>query len=148
MSTRSARARLAWAALLAAACAGCIMLSQSLPPPGWLGAPGPGGPGRDGYGAWAVVRTGYGLGDVLAGELIVCREDSVWVLTGSGLQSRPLRRVYSVRVYKAADQRGHVDDELLTRPKAAELRPWARFPQGLPPGLEPAALRPKPLPLP
>jgi len=148
-------------ALLAAACAGCATFAEAPAPRGWLSPAGPGGPGADGYGAWVVIRGGsHGEGE-LAGELIVCRLDSLWVLTESGLRSRAMDRVRSVRVYKGVSQDGYVvsedvvpvreasitrpNDSSVARDREADLRPWARFPQGWPPGLDPTSLRPKPV---
>ena len=161
MSTRSGVVRSALAVLLAAACAGCFAHRGPGVPPGWLGTAGPGGPGGDGYGAWVVIRTGFLSEESFAGELIVCRRDSLWVLTDGGLRSAALGRVQSVRLYREADARGSVREEdvvplregsivspreeSIARAREADLRPWARYPQGWPPGLDPAALRPKPL---
>jgi hypothetical protein len=131
--------------LLAVACAGCASFGVPAPPHGWLSRTGPGGPGGDGYGAWVVVRSGFGRDDWLEGELIACRNDSLWVLAEAGLRSKPLRRVRSVHLFKEMDVDGRVREESMSGARQAHLRPWARFPQGFPPGLDRTALRPKPL---
>jgi hypothetical protein len=152
--------RAAWAVVLAAACAGCTALAEPPVPPGWSVATGPGGPGGEGYGAWVVIRTSFINGGALAGELIACRFDSLWVLTESGLRSQALPGIRSVRVYDV-DANGHmrVEEVVPDHPssiassressvapdRVAELRQWARFPQGWPPGLDPASLRLKPM---
>jgi hypothetical protein len=104
----------------------------------------------------------YTRGDeVLAGELIAVRLDSLWVLTESGLRSRAMSSVHLVHTYTGIGANGQVvredvqpvDEGAITRPndasvaraRVADLRPWARFPQGWPPDLDPAALRPKPV---
>ncbi len=153
--------RAAWVALFAAAWAGCATGREPGVPPGWFGTAGPGGPGGDGYGAWVEIRTDHRGEVALSGELIVCRGDSLWVLTEHGLRPVALGRVGSVRLYREADTRGRVREvnfllpreasivspreESIARARQAGLRPWARFPQGWPPGIDPAALRPKPL---
>ena len=160
MSTHEGGMRAALAALLVAASAGCFAHGEPPMPLGRHGTAGPGGPGGDGYGAWVVIRTGSGRADVIAGELIVCRIDSLWVLTEGGLRSAALERVRSVRLYAEFDGHGRVrevdvvpadeasivgpPDGSIARAREADLRPWARYPQGWPPGLDPSALRPKP----
>lgn len=161
MSIRDPVVRACGAALIALACGACATSGRSAVPAGWFGPPAPGGPGGDGYGAWVVVRSGLLPRDALAGELIACRLDSLWVLTESGLRAEALGKVGSVRLYREVGTHGRVDVEdvvptreasimspqeaSIARAREAELRQWARFPQGWPPGLDRAALRPKPL---
>ena len=161
MYTPSRVTRALCSVLLAAACTGCATYGGTPVPRGWLSPVGPGGPGGDGYGAWVVVRPRADRNDVLSGELIVVRIDSLWVLTETGLRSRAMNNVGSVRMYTGVSETGHaivedavpVHESAITRPddssiastRASDLRPWARFPAGWPPGLDPAALRPKPV---
>ena len=161
MCTPSRLTRALCSALLAAACMGCATVGETPVPRGWLSPAGPGGPGGDGYGAWVMVRSRFDRSEVLSGELIVVRIDSLWVLTETGLRSRAMSHVGSVRMYTGVSETGHaivedavpVHEGAITRPddasiasaRAADLRPWARFPAGWPPGLDPAALQPKPV---
>jgi hypothetical protein len=143
MSIRDVTARLVGAALLVAAGGGCI--AHGGPPAGWLGPPGPGGPGGDGYGAWVEVRTGFARDDFVAGELIACWTGSVWVLTERGLRSVPFRSVRWLRLHRTGDTRRRTGAVDMKTVREAELRPWARYPQGLPRGFDAATLRPKPI---
>jgi hypothetical protein len=143
MSTREA-----FAALLAALLfvVGCAASSESLPPPGWL--PEASGPAtsRGPWGAWVQLTRGSPLGRRhVAGELIACDHDSTWVLTAQGLVAVP-NRFTGVKVSTGANASGRIVSERPGTVTYRELQRWARFPQGMPPGMDRTHIKPKPVP--
>jgi hypothetical protein len=144
MSTREARAR--WAALaLVMAAAGCAAPAVTRIPPGWLPAPDDALEHADGYGAWASVgyRDGF-HGQRLEGELIAADADSTWVLDEGRLVACRTRSIVHAHLFVAHVSGARDDDRLIGGGDWKRMRVWARFPQGLPPGLDRAAIRPKP----
>lgn len=127
-----------------AALAGCFAHSEPEVPASWLRASRPDGPNADGYGAWIGMYTGWRRGSHVTGELIACDRDSIWVLTTGGLLAFTARQVRAMTVYTGLGPEGEVKTLSLSNARAAELRPWTRFPQGIPAGLDRALILPRP----
>jgi hypothetical protein len=162
------RARSRWLAVVAALSAnGCALHSA---PPGWL--PDVKDLPRWSRGAWIQVEPRRGTGRRAAGELIAVGESELHVLTREGLLTIAAPDVASASLvlYDADDSgglgllwslthgryfpftiipwmaisSGESNAPILRHPPwtLESFRPYARFPQGLPPGLAPAALGP------
>jgi len=140
-------------------------------PPGWL--PKVKDLPRWSRGAWIEVEPVPGAGRKAAGELIAVAEDEIHVLTRDGLRAVPTASVAAATLvlYDADDgsglgvlslthgwfmpftlipwaaiSAGESHAPLLRHPPwdISAFRPYARFPQGLPPGLKPKDLGPLP----
>jgi hypothetical protein len=162
------RARGRWLALVAALAGQACALHSA--PSGWL--PREKDLPRWSRGAWIEVEPVPGAGRKAAGELIALGEDEIHVLTEAGLRAIPAAQVASATLvlYDPDDSggwglalslthgrylpltlipwmaisTGESHAPLLRHPPWAlsSFRPYARFPQGLPPGLKPKDLGP------
>jgi hypothetical protein len=90
------------------------------------------------------MYTGWKRTSRVAGELIACDRDSVWVLTAGGLVTVATRRVRAMTVYAGLGPDGELKRLSMTTARAEALRPWTRFPQGIPAGLDRAVIRARP----
>ena len=136
------------AALLALGCLaslpGCGAHSFSEVPAPWLRAARPDGPAADGYGAWISLYGSVRRSSRLRGELIACDRDSMWVLTDSGLAGVETRHARGLTVYTGLGPDGETESWSMSGADPRSLRPWARFPQGIPADLDRALIRPRP----
>ena len=163
--------------LIAGLAAGC---AASHAPTGYL--PKPAEAPWNPRGGWITVQYGDSADEwVLDGELVAVEGDSVYVLTGEGLEAAPAAGVRRAELWGYQSEHGRlaawtvvgtlscasngivavlsapvwaISGTLstasqsraprLTRPSDpwARFRSYARFPQGLPPGLDRGSLRP------
>ncbi len=139
--------------VVAAALAGCAATRDEFyVPPNWP-APARPGPGT-GYGAWGIFTLDPGGHERLTGELIAIGDDSTQVLTSDGLVVFATARVSDFQLATSRNRDGKLAIEqagvakdtgssLTAMPARDELhrmRPYARFPQGVPAGVDPRAL--------
>ena len=117
-------------------------------PPNWIPA-GP-QPHDDPYGSWAWVEFGDEGAPTNEGELVAVQDDSIYLFQGDSLRIIPAIKVTRVGVirYRGATpivERFWDGDNAKDRARnLSRLSEYARFPQGLPPGVDPQTLRPRP----
>ena len=129
------------AVLAAVAAAGCASLGSPVPPRGWLRPYEVEVRESLGYGVWAAVFFKTQPRRV-EGELIAVDSDSVVVLTADGIRVRPTSelRQAGVAVQIAT---GSTETDWISASDWSRMAKYARFPGGLPPGIEPRDLLPK-----
>ena len=128
------------AAVVMAALGGCASGYELNPPPGWLPDFYVRANGRDAYGAWCALHFDSGPLRKVEGELIAVSADSVWVLSPDGLVAASTEHLVSgsFATYADASQATHLSGQ-----RWPEMSNFARFPQGLPAGVDPRRLAPK-----
>jgi hypothetical protein len=134
------------AGALAALLTSCMRASA---PPGWL--PHVEEVGSDPYGAWAEVSYSIHRHRLdVRGELVTIERDSLFVLSDSTLVGVPFaaRPVAHIWVYEggtmvASASYARLPFTSIQSEDFERLRPYARFPEGFPPGLDRVTLRPR-----
>ena len=132
-------------ALAALACAvslaglACVRASDVHPPPGWLAACDDASDA--GYGAWGLIESrAPGRRRTLQGELIAVEIDSTYVLTTTGLETTLTRDLWDAVLVSCLDKHHHAVANHVGGLDWAEMKAFARFPQGLPAGVDPRTL--------
>ena len=140
MCTRSARQHLLSLALLVLIAAGCATGG----PRATGGQAGVAPTWNQGFGGAArVYCESKRLRQVVKGELIAIGDDSLLVLTPTALEAIALESV--TRVVLAMEINATGRQTLYFDPgEWSGMRVYARFPQGLPEGLDPGTLKPGP----
>jgi hypothetical protein len=129
------------AGVVIVALSGCASRYELNPPPGWLPDMYVRAKGRDVYGAWCALHFDTGQLRKIEGELIAVGADSVWVLSPDGLVAAPTEHVVSGSFATYADLSESTTQ--LSGSRWPEMATFARFPQGLPAGVDPRGLTPK-----
>lgn len=131
------------ALVLAVAATGCATRFDPHPPPGWLQPARVASREPNGFGAWCALRF-QSRPKHVEGELISVDSDSVLVLTTDGLVARPTADLsyatFAIGYYAI----GQNQVKGLSRADRHRMQPFARFPQGVPAGIDPRTLLPKP----
>ena len=130
------------AAIALAGCAGGAMPT----PPTWL--PSAEAAADNPYGAWARLELFAGDTRGLGGELVAAQDDSLFLFEGDSLRTIPADRLYRVHVLR--DQGAQTRTVVFASGGSARgragglkrLAVYARFPQGMPSGVDRTTLRP------
>jgi hypothetical protein len=132
---------------LAGALAGCSGATTQ-PPPG--GLPSAQGSPHDPYGSRALIEPLASSAPDLEGELVAAQDDSLFLFERDTLRVIPAEAVNRVRVVQYEKGRPTTvvfmvgSGEKVRAQDLERLAPYARFPQGLPPDVDRASLRPRP----
>jgi len=115
---------------------------QPHPPPGWVPAHKEAQGHRTGHGAWGTFAVHEAGREIeVEGELIAFGPDSVYLLNPDGLRVLPAadvgRAVFGLYYWSG----GAMEIETVPAGRIDRMRTYARFPGGIPRGVDPRSLR-------